>query len=135
MPHPKVLATLPDGTTHTADALHRARTIDGEWQYCVERWFDHPRFTGGTTRCRDQRWLPASSVQPIDGEDYTALTPPPEGEWIAGPLVGRDEVSIHRPDCHSNARGQPITTEAARDLVLEQRAFLCLNCKPPIPYR
>jgi hypothetical protein len=134
MSHPKILAILPDGTTHTATARHRARTQAGDWQYFVEVWFDHPTMGGGTVRRREQWWLPAGSVQPIDGEDYTVLTPPAEGEWIAGALVGRDEVSIHRPGCYSNDGGQPITTEAARDLVLDQRAFLCLNCHPSIPY-
>lgn len=134
MPRPKVTATLPDGRTLTADALHRCRARDGGWKYFIEIRFTDPRPDGSTVPRREQWWLPSTAVRPIPGEDYTALNAPEGGEWLADALLGRPEVSIHRPGCRACHEGQPITTEDARDLVVDGLAFVCLNCRPPIPH-
>ncbi|MEU2854551.1 DUF6233 domain-containing protein [Streptomyces syringium] len=76
-------------------------------------------------------------VQPIEGEDYAVLDPPPADErrrWriSEAPPGSAYEVVVHRLDCAQGALSQKVATdrEALRMLADPEEAVTCSVCCP-----
>lgn len=126
---PRARVALPDGQTVDASVLARERAEDGTWWYSLRLVLP-----GG--QAVDFRASPPA-VQPIDGEDYSALPGPAatSSAWLLTEMRRAEEPVrlLHRADCWlAPAGSQPVTDDEARELVAAG-ARLCDACLPGRP--
>ncbi|MEU7592608.1 DUF6233 domain-containing protein [Streptomyces sp. NPDC039022] len=135
---PLVEVALPDGQTVRAVVTPRRRDRSGTW------WYDYELTLPGrvdTARGPIQQpyvvcgCAPYPIVKPIEGQDYTALDPPPPEKrtrWrVDETREGRRLV--HRLDCAAGSEGGSLTTDADALRLLAQGpevATTCAVCRP-----
>ncbi|MFE2911231.1 DUF6233 domain-containing protein [Kitasatospora indigofera] len=129
MSHPRARVTLPDGQQVNAQVLGRERAADGTWWYSL-------RLVLPDGQPVDFR-APHPTVQPIEGEDYTALPglAASSSAWLLTELrrAGEPILLLHRADCWLTPAGsRPVTDDEARELVAAG-ARLCDACLPGRP--
>lgn len=118
-PDPRVTVTLPDGRIVDGCLLARRQDPDGRWWY---------RITAD---------MPADTVRPIEGEDYSQV--PTEkadgGRWVLQALrqdtPGKRSLVLHAADCWAaEGRTEPATRDQARIFLREGWATACDVCEP-----
>jgi hypothetical protein len=144
---PRAEITLPDGQRLQARVTRRRRDRSGVWWYDLT--LDVPdreddRRHGPTLTARTITFsAPHPLVQPIAGEDYRSLDPPPPGErkrWRLddAPMWMRAEFLVHRLDC-AQAHGEHLLTdqEVLQMLADPEAAACCEVCRPEtlLPHR
>ncbi|WP_044364961.1 DUF6233 domain-containing protein [Streptomyces natalensis] len=139
---PRAEVTLPDGQRLTAPVTRRRRDRSGTWWYDLQielpdRSEDRrhgPTLTSRTiTIC-----APHPVVQPIPGEDYSSLDPPPpekRKQWRLSPPPAQDsraDAYLHRLDCAQaqSAGGMLTDREALAALAGPDVTVPCPVCRP-----
>ncbi|WP_310726226.1 DUF6233 domain-containing protein [Streptomyces sp. N2A] len=121
---PQAEVTLPDGQHLRAKVLGRRRDRSGVWWYRLaidlpEQVEDRRRGLALSSRTITFS-APFPVVQPLPGEDYTSLTPPPPEQrkrWRLSPPPHQDgwaDAYLHRPDCaQAGSTGVLVSDEEA----------------------
>ncbi|GAA2687197.1 DUF6233 domain-containing protein [Streptomyces lunalinharesii] len=132
--------TLPDGQMLRAPVVRRRRDRSGIWWYDLlvelpDAEFDRRRGPQLVTRT-----VPISApypvVQPVAGQSYVSLDPPPPEErqrWRVddAPHWMRADLLIHRPDCAQTRSTQAITDTQAMEMLADPEiAVACEVCSP-----
>ncbi|GAA4688245.1 hypothetical protein GCM10023324_48710 [Streptomyces youssoufiensis] len=141
MAGPWARARLPDGQELDVIVTGRERLPDGSWWYECEAILPDRRVEpDGLTRpvgAPTPIVLPADRVTPIPGEDYSSL--PTEGavehrQWRVERLREYGDGPwrrVHRRDCwQAGASAEPVTAEAAGELLRSGAARGCDICRP-----
>ncbi|WP_424892209.1 DUF6233 domain-containing protein [Streptomyces sp. XH2] len=138
---PRALVCLADDQVLEARVTGR-RYFRGTWWYELVLTLPNRRDTPRGP-VRDVLEVPFSApypdVQPIAGEDYTVLDPPPVEErrrWRLSEAApgSSHEVVVHRLDCVQAGMSQQLATdrEALRMLADPEEAVTCAVCRPDI---
>lgn len=143
---PWAMVTLPRGQQLRVIVTGRRRTPDG-WWYEVEAllWMRAQQPGGGWApeQAPVRFDVPADRLEPITGQDYTAVhtvderLPRPWKVVIYSPLPDDGPAGmLHRKDCRQAQGGLPLTDEEAVDTVRgslygpENRIMPCEHCRP-----
>ncbi|WP_053698490.1 DUF6233 domain-containing protein [Streptomyces sp. NRRL F-5755] len=135
---PLVEVTLPDGQTIRAVVTRRRRDRSGAW------WYDYQLTLPGRVDTAHgpiqqphvvELSAPHPIVQPIEGQDYTVLDPPPPEQRMRWRVdVTRDgRRLVHRLDCAAGSEGGSLATGADALRLLAQGpevATTCAICRP-----
>jgi hypothetical protein len=137
---PLASVTLPDGQTVRAVVLDRRQEVDGSYWYTLELVLISKVERFGQPRAEPQPVIwqaPYPVVQPIAGEDYSAVTvriAPTAGQvWLVEErhsATGTVYV-LHRPNCaQPTGRSDRVGLEDAAALLGHDDAVPCTVCRP-----